>query len=1109
VIADPTASVAVSSMNKTLIYGSIVAAGFASGFLVRGGITLQDNLALRPRPQQGSSLSVQKSVLAEARESLSRNDWTQAASALAVSRKVASASAVPNDPVDIATTEAFLGVIAEQQNHPEEASLRFARAAESSGAVELSAFFAFLADAVSPAAQSRSGSKHWISRFENLFGFSAMAVLEAGGDDPQPDHSKSQKALTTLVAEARSELEQDATLDNKIKLLTALILFGELASRPEEQSYSDANEAFSSGMQMLAEVERELKDDPEKDRILSENRPLAVRFDVVRFRQAKIREKSLDSANRERERVETLQRIVLAYRDMAGDFASAMSAHLTNDGPRALAVIDESLSRIRDIQNTVDESKDFYLLAKPPNVVNDKNPDKEIVYNEVSPFTPHLSSESLVLRGVTRYRIAAQAEGALDKKTVSSSLEDVAAGLKDGEDGDPDNVLGLYSAGILHEEQADLLLNANPADKADRDTAKKAFETAKSFLTKARGKAKDVLAEEIDRRLKWIDDPQALVQQARAETDSGNLKAARETLQAGIHRHDDLSVWVEWAAAVCRDGGDKQMVLDLLDAASQAAVIDGSSPQFAVCRGRVAINAIVSATATGLEDLDRNTRQKYADRCGQVTDQLRAAAATLQAVDKAVCESFQSLATVYREILLADNKEGQSTVAESYALCKTSHKVLEVELAQPGKPLDIQEALVACRLALGYLAIANTPQFQDDAIASFAAVLDERSRLAGSTADLKVMGAPLVAAIRDRPLDAAQQSVGYEQRLRRSMVSLLDGTISLQFGVPDRSADFLEDGLVRLRSQAIEKEQLPNAARLFNDSDTYEVERYLEDFMSVFAVLADVEAGRGREALEKAIRRVDPEALKNGAEQPLEAALTANVLERVIQRTQSPMASYAVGRALEAYALTLDLSKSADGNGKTLLDFGRRAIAQAKQSTTSWIADRYPAFVTLVQRSEEQFEGPASYLTMVRRLRSQGRSDEAIKELQKAAHFYRDNRELWRLWVEIELANAVEAASQADNQQNGKQASEKLAELKRVIDNGKSNGAFTDADRLYFDGVVEDRLGHVREAITLYDRAIATDDLDSLYRVRAKARIAVLKLDRRSAASTPRTAPAS
>jgi tetratricopeptide (TPR) repeat protein len=370
------------------------------------------------------------------------------------------------------------------------------------------------------------------------------------------------------------------------------------------------------------------------------------------------------------------------------------------------------------------------------------------------------------------------------------------------------------------------------------------------------------------------------------------------------------------------------------------------------------------------------------------------------------------------------------------------------------------------------------------------------------------MGSPLVAALRDRPLDAGQQSVSYEQRLRRSMVSLLDGTVSLQFGAPEESAQFLEDGLVRLRSQAADKDQLPDAARLFNDSDTYEVERYLEDFMSVFAVLADVEAGRGREALEKAIRRVDPEALKNGAEQPLEAALTAHVLERVIQRTTSPMASYAVGRALEAYALSLGLSDAQNGNGKALLDFGRRAIAEAKQATTPWLASRYPAFVTLLQQSEQRFAGAESYLAQVRQLRGQGRYDEAVKELQKAVRLYRDNRDLWRLWVEIELANAVEAASEAAKQKNDKQATDKLVELKRVITNGQANGAFTDADRLYFEGVVEDRLGHVLEAIALYGRAIANDHLDSLYRVRAKARIAVLKLDQRSAASTPPPAPA-
>ena len=251
-------------------------------------------------------------------------------------------------------------------------------------------------------------------------------------------------------------------------------------------------------------------------------------------------------------------------------------------------------------------------------------------------------------------------------------------------------------------------------------------------------------------------------------------------------------------------------------------------------------------------------------------------------------------------------------------------------------------------------------------------------------------------------------------------------------------------------------------------------------------------------------------ALKNNAEQPLEAALTANVLERVITRTRSPMASYAVGRALEAYALSLGLSDASNGKSKTLLDYGRRAIAQAKQSTTPWLADRYPAFVTLLQQSEQRFAGAESYLAQVRQLRGQGRYDEAVKELQQAVRLYRDNRDLWRLWVEIELANAVKAEAETANQPNGgKESTEKLADLKRVIDNGQASGAFTDADRLYFDGVIEDRLGNVQDAIGFYGRAISLQNLDNVYRVRAKARIAVLKLDERSAATTPRPAPAS
>jgi tetratricopeptide (TPR) repeat protein len=353
---------------------------------------------------------------------------------------------------------------------------------------------------------------------------------------------------------------------------------------------------------------------------------------------------------------------------------------------------------------------------------------------------------------------------------------------------------------------------------------------------------------------------------------------------------------------------------------------------------------------------------------------------------------------------------------------------------------------------------------------------------------LKVLGAPLVSALRDRPLDAGKESVNYEQRLRRSMVSLLDGAVSLKYGAPEESARFLDEGLLRLRSRAVDADVRPDAVSLFNDSDTFEVERYLEDFMSVFAVLADVEAGKGVESLKKAIRRVDAESLKGKDDLPAQEVLTADLLERALSRTKSPMALYAVGRAVEAYALSLELSEDAKAISRNLLEIGRKAIADAKMATTPWLASRYPAFVRLVGESESKLAGPETYLTLVRQLRGQGRLNDAVAELKNAVRLYRENRDLWRLWVEVELAKAVEAVGKASTKGDA------LAGLADVIANGRANGAFSAADELYFNAVVDDRLGNVDRAIDQYLRAVREKNLDQVYRVRAKARLAVLRL---------------
>ncbi len=989
-------------------------------------------------------------------------------------------------------TASSLAILADTSGRAADAHKWFRRAAEAADEAsddELWIFFNAAAGAVAP--DRRTFMDGITAAFAGLPLISAALVIDPVAQD-EPDHTASLKALRGLVLPARTELENEASLDNKIKLLTALILFGEIASRSDEQLYADANEAFSEGLALLSDVEQELRDAPEKDRRLSENRPLAVRFDVVRFRSKKIQEKNAQSLKADRDRTRKLQTLVVAYRDMAGEFASAMSSHLSSDGPESLSRIDKALAKAEEIRRVVDAERDYYLMTAEPGPLKEKDPDEELVYNRVSMFTPLFASESLVLRGLSRFRETPPVGQEVADGRIVEAIADVSKGLSAADGGDPENLLGNYAAGVMHEARGDLLLETDPADKGKRDAAAKEYATAKDFLQKAAAHAKGALSDDVASRLAILEDPQFAIDWASKETQRGDVAAASRTLDAAMRRHASVPVWARWAAAAARAGRDKASIRGILERAAAGGMIDGGDLIFTVATGRAVVDDVIARTSGPLESLDVKERQAAAAELAAAIAALRNAAA-LEGGSKAECEAFQSLALAYRGILLKDIDENAEVgAAEAYALSKAAHESLTRILAAGDveNRADLQEALVACRLALGYVSTATVPAFQDDAIAAFAGVLDEQSRTSGDRANLKILGTPLVAALRDRPLDAGKESVNYEQRLRRSMVSLLDGTVSLHLGVPDDSARFLEQGLQRLRSRAADTDVRPDALSLFNDSDTFEVERYLEDFMSVFAVLADIEAGRPADALEKAIRRVDPLVFKDKKDTPLQDVISDEILQRVLSRTKSPMALYAVGRAVEAYALSLELSEGAKATVGKLLAAGRKAIADAKTATNPWLASRYPAFVSLVGQAESRLAGPDSLLERIRQLRGQGRLDEAVAELQKAVRLYRENRDLWRLWVEVELTRAV---ATNDGKKDRDARSQALEKLRTVIENGQANGAFTGADELYFRGVVDDRLGNTAEAVRLYSRAIGDENLDKVYRVRAKARLAVLK----------------
>ncbi|HEY5312636.1 MAG TPA: hypothetical protein VIK18_08950, partial [Pirellulales bacterium] len=79
---------------------------------------------------------------------------------------------------------------------------------------------------------------------------SPLAVLGVVAAEPiadKPDHTDSQQAFVALVKPARDALAKAGSLQNRVKLMSALLLHAELASRPSEQLYTTANNHFFEG----------------------------------------------------------------------------------------------------------------------------------------------------------------------------------------------------------------------------------------------------------------------------------------------------------------------------------------------------------------------------------------------------------------------------------------------------------------------------------------------------------------------------------------------------------------------------------------------------------------------------------------------------------------------------------------------------------------------------------------------------------------------------------------------------------------------------------------------------------------------------------------------
>lgn len=312
-----------------------------------------------------------------------------------------------------------------------------------------------------------------------------------------PDHTRSQAAFK-LVQEARS-LPQ-TSLENRIKLMSSLLMHAEFAARDQEDLYTLANDHFEEGMKLYADIEKAIKDDAKaaeaeakasgkekrktdlENLLLNPNTAAVVmRWDAVMVRWNVIKDKRAPASRaEERKRIEHLRQLVTTYRDCTGKTAAAMTLAMLGDSAAAELALQEATAKFDCIKEIATaEPRDFYLLHPES--------DAQIDYVPVQPFGPDFTAQLTAVQALVKLQAAER--GGVDAEAELAAAVTLAQQALDQQQGKSENAVAHFVLGRAGEiggktKLAGALAQAaaRPAAKADFDSAIAHFEKCRELL---------------------------------------------------------------------------------------------------------------------------------------------------------------------------------------------------------------------------------------------------------------------------------------------------------------------------------------------------------------------------------------------------------------------------------------------------------------------------------------------------------------------------------------------------------------------------------------------------------------------------------------------------
>ncbi len=773
------------------------------------------------------------------------------------------------------------------------------------------------------------------------------------------------------LATARLEKDRSTDIPSRIRATTWQLLVGELAGDRSIGMSSGSFDEFTNGLKALDQIVAELKEQPQVERELTKHLQLTMRFDAVRARRALMEKQRDVSRSDELLRLSQLREINRAYRDLVQNLMRLQTSTALGQATEAAKFGDDATKLMTGIEKVVGQRRDFYLFQDEPALGAEENEELKLVRELAQPLAGDVRRHQLALQAYTLAQLAQPTTSAsLEKLKAAQSL--AAESLADSTE---PHVLGHWALAIACRELGRLETLDSPWDRNAHERAAESFERARQALSTARShipaEAKDaIFVVEVDRQLAELTSPLAAIESAMTRLAAGQASEAIAIVErcASLHRTPQVAI----AFTDCkRLGGATLEEMDqLTHRLWESLLLQDDNDVARLVRGRQVILGLWRQFS------DERPVNRNADWHRDFTMQLDRALSDLAFAVKSDNSQTRRIAECHRALAAAIQLLLSPTANPEFAriqLAGVPLAVAELEQDLDGAPLIEKlmrrEAVIAGRLAHGYLALRLLPDYQSTAPRAFASAVDAFAQAPAGLTLPRVLGVPVLQSLSGRADGADARMAQEEQQVRRALQRLLPAVAAMQLSPSVATASNLRDIARDLETAG--GGLGPRSA--LDPRETGDARTTAAGEVRMAAVLAFLAANEPAAAMREALL-----SWRAGLTEADLTRLDANSLRENLLSESDPIRKSITALALEEYAaLTMTTADNQSPRAWLTLAKDLQTNAFKQFADSSLLARTHAGEVEMNRRAVERLADPQYYLAQSRTLVSELRLNDA------------------------------------------------------------------------------------------------------------------------------------